>query len=301
MEFVKGLYRSLLPKDFRRRIAQANHAARNKSLKNEILKYYDALPADSINPDQREAIDYLRHHQLDVFLHPFREKYQPSDTEVLRDDKLKLPYVVFDGKRLYYKRDWSEARIKEYHNGMLQEQDEQSPHRYLTKSFDVSLNDVVADIGAAEGIFALSIIERVKRVYLFEADEDWLDALRATFEPFQGKVEIIHQAVSNSNDARNTTLDAFFDNKQLNFIKIDVDGGERAALEGAKKLLASNKQLKVALCAYHNQNDEQEFTALLRKNNFNIEAANGFMIFFYDTTLAPPYLRRGVLRAAKQV
>jgi hypothetical protein len=37
----------------------------------------------------------------------------------------------------------------------MREQDPDSPHRYLTDSFTIGNDDVLADIGAAEGNFSL--------------------------------------------------------------------------------------------------------------------------------------------------
>ena len=299
LETVKRIYRSLLPQDMRRDIALRNWETEKQKLRTRIIAHYKTVDQSTLNNELKAAVQFLRTNPLDVFPYPFAAKYKVENLNVLFDDECKLRFVMFNGFRLYYKRGWSEARIKDYHNGLLQEQDIESPHRYLTKAFDVSSNDVVADVGAAEGIFALSVIDRVKQVFMFETDEGWLEALHETFKPFKEKAIIIHQAVSDRNDEKHVTLDSFFESKQLDFIKMDVDGGERAALRGAETLLSSHQNRKVALCAYHNQNDEEEFTALLQQHRFNVEAADGYMIFFYDKTLAPPYFRRGVLRAVR--
>ncbi|MDR0567342.1 MAG: methyltransferase, partial [Prevotellaceae bacterium] len=52
--------------------------------------------------------------------------------------------------------------------------------------------DVVVDAGVAEGIFALSVVERAKELYLFEADKDWIAPLEATFAPFGNKANIVN-------------------------------------------------------------------------------------------------------------
>lgn len=300
LQAIRKIYRSIIPQELRRNVALQQWETKKQKLREEILRYYESVNASELNNEQKVAIEYLRTKPLHVFPSSFAERYNKSKVEVLHDASLNLRYVMFEGKRIYYKRGWSNERVKDYYNGLLQEQDVESPHRYLTKSFNISPNDSVADVGAAEGIFALSIVEKVERVYLFETDNEWLEALRATFKPFEHKVEIIHQAVSDHNDDKNTTLDSYFNTKQLDFIKIDIDGGERAALNGAQKLLSSNLNLKIALCAYHNQSDKAEFTELFKKNAFHVETSSGYMIFYFDKTLAPPYFRRGVLRALKR-
>ncbi len=63
--------------------------------------------------------------------------------------------MLQDGKRLYFKKRWSENRIKRAYSDLMKEQDPESPHRYLTESFTIGENDVLADIGAAEANFSL--------------------------------------------------------------------------------------------------------------------------------------------------
>lgn len=297
MEFVKGIYRSLLPRSLRRKIALRGHAERGKELKKQILDYYASL--EVVIPEVQTVVDYLKTHELSVFPYAFQEKYKTSDVDVLRDANNGLWYVKHENKKLYFKRSWSASEARDYYKGLVMEQDEQSPHRYLTGSFDVTAGNAVADVGCAEGNFALSVVERVTKLYLFETDPEWIEALQVTFEPFRTKVEIIHQAVSDVNGDKQITLDTFFANKQLDFIKMDVDGGEAAALRGANSTLEREK-LKIAMCAYHQANDEATFTQLLTQKQFHVKAPNGFMIFYFDKTLAPPYLRRGVLRAVKR-
>jgi predicted RNA methylase len=52
--------------------------------------------------------------------------------------------------------------------------------RYTTSVFNQA-DDVVADLGAAEGNFSLSIINKVKKIYIFEYDKEWVEALKAPF------------------------------------------------------------------------------------------------------------------------
>ena len=131
------------------------------------------------------------------------------------------------GKGSILKKRWGEKRIKRAYSDLLREQDINSPHRYLSESFNPGNDDVVADIGAAEGNFSLSVIEKVKKIYLFEYDQEWIEALRATFAPWAEKVEIINKYVSDYNDESHIRFDTFFEmKKDITFLKIDVDGAE---------------------------------------------------------------------------
>ena len=183
----------------------------------------------------------------------------------------------------------------------MAEQDIDSPHRYLTNDFCVRDNDIVFDIGAAEGNFALSIVEKVRKIYLFETDSEWIEALHATFAPYEN-VEIINKFISDRNDQNKISIDCFIATKKevVSFLKIDVDGEEANVLRGCEKTLTFQKPLKVALCTYHNQNDEVIFSKLLRSKGFEIVYSKGYMIFSYDKNIKPPYLRRGMIRAMKK-
>lgn len=57
----------------------------------------------------------------------------------------------------------NEKEVAAYYKSVLMEQDEDSPHKYLTKDFNVENSDVVVDVGVAEGNFSLDIIDRVKK------------------------------------------------------------------------------------------------------------------------------------------
>ena len=146
----------------------------------------------------------------------------------------------------------------------MREQDLKSPHRYLTNTFKAEKDDVLADIGAAEGNFSLSVIENIRKVYIFEHDSEWIEALKATFAPWAEKVEIVSKYVANHNDGSHVKLDTFIEKKEaVTFLKIDVDGAEANVLKSGKNLLSSTRPLKIALCTYHKNNDEKEFTSLL--------------------------------------
>lgn len=213
-----------------------------------------------------------------------------------------LNYVIHDGKKMYFKKSWTKKDIQESYANLLREQDINSPHRYTTADFNIMPNDIVADVGAAEGIFSLPLVERVSKLYLFENDVEWIEALEATFSPWGAKVEIIKKFVSNIDGSEFISLDNFASINRItfDFIKVDVDGAEELLLEGAKTILTNNSTLKIAICTYHKQNDEHAFRTLLTDYGFNTHTSSGYMIFLYDPTLTEPFLRRGVLRATKK-
>jgi hypothetical protein len=300
MQLIKTLYKTIVPENFRWKIW--NYRTRNSELgilRKDFLEYYENLPVHEKSDEVQEVINFVKRFSIITFPYPFIYSYKISDVKVYRDEKLNLPYVLLNGRRLYYKRSWTESAIQENFNFLSIEQDPRSPHRYLTETFQVSTGDVVADIGAAEGNFGLSVIEKVSKLYIFETDSEWIEALEATFAPWREKVEIVNRYVSDVTTQDNITLDDFLEKRQcINFAKIDTEGAEARVLKGANKELQDNPSLKVAICTYHKQNDQYELAVTLKAAGFDVPYSNGYM-FFLEDKQTPPYLRRGLIRAAK--
>ncbi len=286
------IYRIFVPKYFRQKILE-------KKLPVSILKYYDKLP-EAPSPEIKEMLDYLRTHPITVFPYSFQDQYIADDIEVFNDTERGLPYVLLDNKRLYFKRRWGKRKIRKLFNLLSKEQDLRSPHRYLSEQFTFENGEVLIDVGVAEGNFALSVAEKASRLILFEANKDWIEPLKATFEPWKDKVLIVNKFVGNINSSKSITLDNFITaGNDPVFLKIDVEGAESKVLAGAKRILSEQKPLKVAICTYHKQNDEKDFREMLIQNGFNISYSDGYMLFFYDKKMKPPYFRRGLIRAWK--
>jgi predicted RNA methylase len=292
-KFLFPIYRVLVPKPLRTIILK-------RSLRKKITDHFASRSESDLNGDQKEVLGYLEENEVRIFPYAFHDNYSPASVEVFYDSERGMRYVMLEGKRLYFKRRWSVKRIKKAWSDLLREQDINSPHRYLTESFKAGESDVIADIGAAEGNFSLSVIENVKKVYLFEYDPEWIEALRATFANWADKVEIIGKFVSDVNDNSHVRFDTFFENKgDINFLKIDVDGAESVVLKSCEKVLGGSGSLKIALCTYHKNNDEDDFTHLLERNGFTVEPSKGYMINYYDKKIKAPYLRRGLIRAIR--
>ena len=283
-------YRIVVPKFIRKRIV-----ARNLPI--AIQNYYSNLP-EKPSPEIGEALNYLKSNPLAVFPYPFQDKYIAANIEVFDDQEKGLPYVLLDGKRLYFKKRWGKRKIRNLFNLLSKEQDIESPHRYLTDQFRFEEGDILADAGAAEGNFALSIVEKASKIILFEADIEWIEPLNATFEPWKEKVIIVNKYISDITNSTNNTLDDYFSSgEEVTFLKIDVEGAESRLLKGSKRLLESNKKLKLAICTYHKQNDENEFKELLKGYGFQTSHSEKYMLFYFDKKMKAPYFRRGLLRA----
>lgn len=293
-KFLFPVYRILVPNPLRTIILK-------KTLRKRILKHYADLPENEINDEQKEVLKYLENDEIRIFPYPFHHNYSPEKIEVLYERGNGMHYVLQDGKRLYFKKRWKEKRIKRAYCDLVREQDLRSPHRYLTESFTIGNEDVLADIGAAEGNFSLAVVDKVRKIYLFEYDHEWTEALRATFAPWPEKVEIISKYVSDHNDSSHVRFDTFFENKKdITFLKIDVDGAESDVLKSCNEVLSTNQHFKIALCTYHKNDDEKDFTFLLENYGFKVTPSKGYMIHYYDKKMKAPYLRRGLIRAVRE-
>lgn len=292
-KYLFPIYRVLVPKPLRTVLLK-------RSLRVKILNYYDSLAENEVNEEQKEVTRYILNNEVRILPYKFHADYAPEKVHVIYDPEKGMRYVLQDGKRLYFKKRWGEKKIQRSYCELMREQDRESPHRYLTDSFTIGKEDVLADIGAAEGNFSLAVIEIVKKVYIFEYDQEWIAALKATFEPWAEKVEIINKFVSDHNDSENIRFDTFFEkNNAVTFFKIDVDGAESLVLGSCDKVFDSPGSFKIALCTYHKHDDEKDFTRLLKDYGFTVTPSKGYMINYYDKKLKAPYLRRGLIRAVR--
>jgi len=165
---------------------------------------------------------------------------------------------------------------------------------YEVGRVNVSIKDVVIDVGANIGLFSTLCANRGCTVYSIEPNEDALDYLRRikelnpTFD-----IRIINKAISDSNGVipfyscknnigRNTicddivdfwgkgdlfnvtqaesiTLDTFVKLNRINkldFIKADIEGSEINLLKGATETLKKFKP-KLSICTYHRLEDRR--------------------------------------------
>lgn len=250
----------------------------------------------------QEIMDYLDSHPLQVFNYSFVENYKNEDFYIQYDEDKNLFYTLYYNKKMYFSRSFQDVeKVREYYRSICLEQDIDSPHKYLTDTFEVPDDAVVIDAGVAEGNFALSIVERAKKIYLFEPDSEWVEALRYTFEPYLKKVVIINKCLSNYIDGRTTTIDETLCGTKVDFIKMDIEGEEYYALQGAEKSIAASEKLRCVVCTYHQEFAHSGIKELLEKLCFKVETSAGFM-WYPDSSniMRAPVLRRGIIRAEKR-
>jgi len=152
------------------------------------------------------------------------------------------------------------------------------------------------DVGAAEGLLGLMNIEKIDKLYVFESEKEWIEALQATFEPWKDKVIIVNKYVSDKNEGDCATLDAMIKDEAIELIKIDVEGAEQEILAGASDTLKRTK--KLCVCTYHKNGDEIAVKNYLDKSGWTSSFSNNYILYILSE-LYPPYFRKCLIRAKK--
>lgn len=275
------------------------HPQRDR-LRRGIIAHAESSGRAATDPEVREVIEFLRANPLHHFPYSFVHDYRDADHPAHFDPQVGLHYVNHKGHRLYWRAGRKARRVPGDYTQLLAEQDERSPHRYLTPHFNVKAGDIVADVGCAEGNFSLEVVERAKHVYLFEADGRWAKALETTFKPWAHKVTISRSLVGKQSGDGMVALDDFFRGKEPpTFLKLDVEGYEADVLNGARATIARARDVRAAVCTYHRQEDETNLAGLLSELGFSAEPSHGYMLLYREPNFGPPYFRRALLRASK--
>lgn len=265
----------------------------------QFLKYYNTIA--NLDDEKRRYIEYIKKYPLDGFNDNFVYNYLKIKGEVFWDDNYKLYYVIYNKKKMYLKRKYNTIeKVRRYYTSLLLEQDEQSPHRYLTNKFQLDKGSIVLDAGVAEGNFALDVIDLVDKIYLVEADSEWIEVLKYTFAPYMDKVEIIHGYLGDKEGE--ISIDSIIGEGRLDFLKMDIEGAELSALKGARKVL-DRENVKIDICTYHRENDYQDISTELDKYKYVYWPSSGYMVFITPANykdIDKPKLVRGLIQGSKK-
>ncbi len=264
--------------------------------KKKMMTRYEA----SEDVEIQEIMRYLENNTLKMFNYFWADKYENSYFEFGRQDG--LIYVIHNGRKLFFSKKYdTEIKAKNYYISLLIEQDELSPHRYLTNEYDVVRGDIVVDVGAAEGIFSLDVISIAKKIYIIEPDNDWVEALEHTFADYHDKIKIINKCVSNYHNESTVMLDEVINERQIDFLKMDIEGEEFYALCGAKRIIEESENLKCVVCSYHQEFAYYALKSVLEQLNCETKPSRGYMWFYeHFNNMRPSTLRRALIRAKKR-
>ena len=272
----------------------------------KILEYYSKSPETIY---EKELI-YLKEIG---YVTPFLYKQQKFLKNVIGkfDNEKGMPYVLhFNEKKIYFPKDWTvENAVAQYLNLVEKENIlggnylEKSPHQYQSESCYVKNTDIVLDIGATEGLFALEIVDKAKKTYIFESDDMWTEPLKATFEPYKDKIEIINKYVSNRDFENETTLETCLKNDVIEgiFAKMDIEGDELKVIEGNQSFFSQTLDIRLSCATYHKKNDAEILKKALNKIGYSTTFSDGFIVFIWDENIQPPYFRHGIIRANKLI
>lgn len=275
------------------------HPDRDRIRRN-VISRAERDPRLESDADLRGALEHIRRYPLRSVLYPVCPAPTVRTRDVQWDPTEQLRYVMHEGKRLYWHEGATSKEVARGYAALLAEQHPNSAHAYCDERFRVEPGAVVADLGAAEGIFSLSVIERVRRVHLFECGAQWQKALAATFRPWRDKV-VVHACLAGraGQDGQKAIDDLLHDAEPPTFYKIDVEGAEGDVLHGAEKTLARAPSCRIAVCAYHRESDEADLTAHLSSRGYRVVATRGWVLLHRWPEFGEPYFRRGVLRAER--
>lgn len=176
-------------------------------------------------------------------------------------------------------------------------------HFYLTQETPIRKGDIVVDCGVCEGFFVLQALEQGAAMVLgIEANPVLIPALERTFATQKDRVILQQAAVGAFNGAANfdfnpaspsggkigaegfcvpvKTLDQLVVENSLervDFIKMDIEGAEIQAIEGALSVLEKFHP-RIALTTYHRSFDYKVLKAILESvgyRNFRTKGLAG--------------------------
>jgi FkbM family methyltransferase len=161
-------------------------------------------------------------------------------------------------------------------------------HYYEVPETRVTPADVVADCGAAEGIFSLLVQARARHVYAIEPAPHWTDSLRRTFAEAPnvtvlpvgvgaeaGTAFLAGGALDSTVSGTPTeggqeiaveTIDRLFAERDrpLTYLKADLEGYELSMLTGAERTIARYRP-KLAITTYPVAEHAREIATFLQR------------------------------------
>lgn len=154
-----------------------------------------------------------------------------------------------------------------------------TPGEYFQQDvFSLNNDEVMVDAGAFDGDSALNFIKTVngsfEKIYAFELEKNNYDKMLLKLHDYKDRIEFIDKGVwshkaclnfggakygshidSNAEQTANViSIDEVVQGQKVTFIKMDVEGSELEALNGAKNTILTQKP-KLAISAYHYLSD----------------------------------------------
>ena len=271
-------------------LSKTNHIVK-EFIKHKFIYIFRRLLPNTITND---LYAFMGKYGITPYPYPFVFEYKNLPLDCTWDEQASMYFVIHENKRLYFPSSFTQDYIIEYYKSLIIEQDERSPHQYI-QNRERLRGKFLLDIGAAEGIFTLSHIDIINHSFLFECDDLWSKALNLTFAPWKDKITIVSKYVSDKEDENNITIDLFLKDKEKKnlFLKMDIEGYEQAALNGATNTLKEEKDIDYSICVYHKKNDAVEINDFLLSFGLKSEYTDGYLYMCRE-------LRKGIIRKANK-
>lgn len=226
-----------------------------------------------------------------------KELLRISDTFKISKDKDGYKKVAYKGTQIYWPDDCPVDELSWLYEEVFCRW-EDNPSSYAHPNISLKDSEWVIDCGACEGYYTLYAIQnRAKKIITVEPFYKLIGALKRTFvrERRRGQVYILEAALGrttgyvyldtdqpyiseykifdNPTEKRIkivlTTIDKLVKNMDLHeggVIKMDIEGSEIDALQGAKSTLAKYKP-KLAIAVYHGYNNAIKCRDIIKRCN----------------------------------
>jgi FkbM family methyltransferase len=242
---------------------------------------------------------------IDFKLHLYEHFWILPEIKIVKSEQeLDIQKLDIQGKIFYWPKEFNQQELAWLYNEVFYPW-ENNPSSYGYPMLEIDQKDWVIDAGACEGFFSLYAFEKGANQVI--AIEPLYSLKESLLKTFQEKVKtqqfsVISAALSNKNttmfldsqgdyvcdshiiETQNghgvavsvTTIDTICEHYQLQgkgLIKMDIEGYEMKALEGAKQTLANDKP-QLAIAVYH------DYENALQCRNIILEANPTYKIEF---------------------
>ncbi len=281
---IAAIYRLMMPSELRKAIYDGflGKVLLYKRNFNILFKGFlrTTFPFLYKKTSKNKAYRFLWENGISSYPGDYSLKYKNWKIEVLVEPDSTLPYVIHNGRNLFFPKNFSVDKVMTLYRSLIIEQDVDSPHRYV-KHFSDLHGKVLVDVGAAEGIFSLDCIEYVKELILIESDKNWVSALEATFDPYKNKVSVLHKLVGDSKNPNEFTLDSIISRKIREddkiFVKMDIEGFELKALDGASMVFQKFRNVSLAIATYHHKDHMRLIKEYFQSLNYRVSESEGYI------------------------
>jgi FkbM family methyltransferase len=223
-----------------------------------------------------ELIKFLFKPKVNIIASKFIQK-------ITKNEDFEVTFNNID-KKLFWPSKFPISRLNQV---VAESFDSKDWHYYQKKHTEINTDEIILDIGTAEGLLPVSVIDKCQHIYMIEPSKLFCNCLNKTFSEYKEKTTIFNVAVGNSdgtinfdenslegmisNENKATTqeiainkIDTLFNkNQPITYLKADIEGFELDMLKGAEKTIKNNKP-KIAITTYHTQNNPKEIIELIK-------------------------------------